>query len=288
MLPSDRSPVESLAVSLARRYAVFPGVAAVALGGSRAAGLAAPDADLDLYVYAEPVPPIHLRAALAGSSERRELDHHVWETGDAWVDGATGVVVDVTYRAPGWIEGELARVLDRHEASVGYSTAIWHNVRAARSLVDRDGWFAALQARARVPYPPALVRAIVAKNHPLLRRSLFSFLRQTEGAIARGDAVAVQHRLTAFFSSYLDVLFALNREPHPGEKRLVRYAEARSPRRPPDFAGRVEALLAAAAPPPDASALRRLAHGLIDDLDALLQADGLISAAEFPPTDRSL
>jgi hypothetical protein len=105
-------------------------------------------------------------------------------------------------------------------------------VREATALHDRAGWYAALAARARAPYPEPLRRAIVAKNLPLLRRTLSSFLRQLERALVRGDAVAVNHRAAAFLASAFDVLFALNRVLHPGEKRLVSYAEATCPLRP--------------------------------------------------------
>ena len=276
--------IDALAAGVAARLGDLPNVVAVVLGGSRAAGVAAPGSDLDLYVYADPAPPVSLRAALVGPADRRELDQHFWEPGDAWVDGETGVQVDVMYRAPGWIEGELARVLDRHEASVGYSTALWHNVWVSRPLVDHDGWFAVLQERARVPYPEPLRRAVVAKNHPILRRSLFSFLRQIEDALARDDSVAVQHRLTALLASFFDVLFALNRQTHPGEKRLLRYAEDACPRRPADLGARVDSLLATAAPPSRSNELLRLANGLVDDLDDQLLAADLLPAD--PPGSR--
>ena len=68
------------------------------------------------------------------------------------------------------------------------------------------------------------------------------------------------------------MLFALNRLPHPGEKRLVPYVVARCDRRPPDFERRLHALLAAAQTP---AVLRHL-DPLLDDLDALLAADRLV------------
>lgn len=267
---------------LAARLGALPGVVAVVLGGSRATGRDGDDSDVDFYVYADPPPPLASRTLLPGPHASVELDHRFWEPGDAWIDQPSGRAIDVTYRAPGWIEGELSRVLDRHEATLGYSTAVWHNVRTARVLVDPGGWFAELQRRARVPYPEPLRRAVVAKNQPVLSRSRFSFGGQIEDAMRRGDPIAVQHRVTAFLASYVDLLFALNRETHPGEKRLVPWIEDRCPRRPPDLAARVEALLAAASPPPAADEVRRLIRALVADLDASLLADGLIA----PTADR--
>lgn len=262
---------------LAARLGALPGVVAVVLGGSRTTGRDGDDSDVDLYVYADRPPPLAARTLLPGPHASAELDHRFWEPGDAWIDQPSGRVIDVTYRAPGWIEDELCRVLDRHEATLGYSTAVWHNVRTARVLVDPGGWFAELQRRARVPYPEPLRRAVVAKNQPVLSRFSFSFARQIEDAMRRGDPIAVQHRVTAFLASYVDLLFALNRETHPGEKRLVAWIEDRCPRRPPDLATRVEALLAAASPPLAADQVRRLLRALVADLDALLLADGLIA-----------
>jgi hypothetical protein len=51
----------------------------------------------------------------------------------------------------------------------------------------------------------------------------------------RGDAVSVNHRAAAFLASAFDVIFALNRVLHPGEKRLVSYVEASCPLRPDGF-----------------------------------------------------
>ena len=69
-------------------------------------------------------------------------------------------------------------------------------------------------------------------NLPLLRTAHSSFLRQLERALVRGDAVAVNHRAAAFLASAFDVLLAVNRVLHPGEKRLVSYAEATCALRP--------------------------------------------------------
>ena len=189
-----------------------------------------------------------------------------------------GLTVDVMYRAPAWIEAELDRVLVRHEASVGYSTCLWHNVRTSIPLFDRDGWFGRLQDRADRPYPVPLQRAIVAKNHPILRRSMFSFIQQIEGALRRRDAVAVQHRLAALLASFFDVLFALNAQTHPGEKRLVEHALALCPKRPADLEARLDGLLSATPRPWDDLDLVPRVHALLDPLDELLRADGLLQS----------
>ncbi len=176
------------------------------------------------------------------------------------------------FRTTAWIEDRLDAVLVRHEASPGSTTCLWFNVRMSRVLFDRRGWFAQLQERAAVPYPDGLRRAIVAKNRPLLKEALSSYARQIARAGERGDLVSLNHRTAAFLASTFDILFAVNREPHPGEKRLLTHA-SRLPIAPKDFRQKVEAFLAAAAGTGGAA---DIAAALADDLDGLLRMEGLI------------
>ena len=272
-------PAAVLARRLADAYAAWPVVRAVALGGSRATGLAGPDSDLDLYVYAEAEPPRLERAALitAQGGREAEVGQGPFEPGDEWADAATGLGVDVMFRTPGFIEGELDRVLVQHLARTGYSTCLWHNVLTARPLFDRGGWFAALQARAGAPYPEPLRRAVVARNLPLLASARSSFGHQLIRAAAGGDRVAVNHRTAAFLASAFDVVFALERLPHPGEKRLLehlRRAAGLDPERLDELEELVgAALVAAGRPGPD---VERSAAALAGALTARCRAEGLL------------
>lgn len=273
--PPNWATIEQVAREVAAACAALPAVTAVSLGGSLAGRAADDRSDVDLYVYAEE--PLSL-AARADTAARfaawREVGNDAWEPGDEWLDARTGIAVDVMHRRPSWIADRLDRVLARHEVSVGYSTALWHNVLHAPPLFDRDGWYGRLRATADRPYPLELKRAIVAKNHPLLRRPLSSFRTQIERAPRRADAVSVQHRLAALLASYFDVFFAANELPHPGEKRLMAFALACT-KRPPDIAERIEALLAIPAAPPSPDVLGAI-DALVDGLDAVLAAEGLV------------
>jgi Domain of unknown function (DUF4037) len=259
-------------------YAAWPAVEAVALGGSRVGPLeTGDDADVDLYVYRRGALSLAERAKVPGAGAHDvEIGNTFWEDGDEWLAPSAPVAVDVMFRDVAWIEDEIARVADRHEARLGYSTCLLYNVRACRVLFDRAGWLAALKARASAPYPDALRDAILAKNHPVLRRARSAYLRQVERAVARDDRFAVQHRVTALLASYFDVLFAANAMAHPGEKRLVELAVEWCPSSPDRLAEDVHALLAALAVPGD-EVLRR-AGRLLDALDAWLEGRG-----QLPP-----
>jgi hypothetical protein len=170
------------------------------------------------------------------------------------------------FRSTEWIETQLARVLDRHEASVGYSTCLWHNVLSSRALFDRQGWFAAVAARANRPFPEQLRRAIIDKNFPILRSTQSSYLRQIQRAISRQDSVSIQHRITALLASYFDVLFAFNRIPHPGEKRLIAFAESHCKQIPTKMKDQIETLIHARQ-----DEIVAVANALIDGLELLIE-----------------
>jgi len=272
----------ALAVKLAGRFSVFPNVEAIGLGGSLTSGAASPGSDIDLYVYTTSVIPLGERAALIAAlgAARTELNMQFWDLGDAWEDAETGIPVDVMYWDTDWITQQLARVLVRHEASVGYTTCHWYTLHNSEVLYDRDGWFQALKARCAQPYPEALRAAIVAKNHPILRQVMFSYLHQIEKALARGDLVSLNHRVAALLASYFDVLFALNRSLHPGEKRLLALAAQRCEKVPEGLSEQVTAVLRAAASA-DPALVARI-HALVDGLDRLLFEEGFDPATSLP------
>ncbi len=98
-----------------------------------------------------------------------------------------------------------------------------------------------------------------------------AYLRQVAKAAKRGDLVSVNHRVAALLASYFDILFALNRKPHPGEKRLVVLAQRDCPIRPPSMETDIANLLAASGT--DLATITTRADKLIAGLEALLDQD---------------
>jgi len=270
----------ALAGRLAGLFAPLPQVEAVAIGGSRGAAGVATDAasDIDLYVYTRGEIPLADREGIveaSGGATRMDLDMRFWGSGDEWLNAATGIHVDAVYFDAAWMEEQVDRVLVRHEPSLGYSTCFWHTVRGSIALEDPRGWFAGLQERCHVDYPDELRRNIVALNHPVLRGVLPAYANQLGKAVKRRDLVSVNHRLAGLLASYFDVLFAVNRVPHPGEKRLVEAATAICPRLPEDMAADVSEILQTATV--DLEGLPARVDRLLDRLDALLRSEGLLA-----------
>lgn len=199
-----------------------PEVDAILLGGSRGkGGTVDAGSDWDLYVYlSAPLAVDIRRALLTPRSTLLELDNQFWETED---DGELndGTTFELIYRH--WDEWTtaVARVAEKHEASVGYTTCFWHNLVTSQVLFDKTGRAATLQHRFSVDYPQVLRAAIVKKNWPLLTKALPNFRDQVAKAVKRGDWVSVQHRTAAFLASAFDLVFAANGQTHPGEKKLV-------------------------------------------------------------------
>lgn len=261
------SPALTAAQRIADRFALIPEVEAVALAGSRTAQFADDRSDIDLYVYASEIIPIALRGEIPGDARRSEIGNSVWEPGDEWIDAETGIGIDVMFRTKNWIEDQLDRVLQRHEASIGYSTCFWFNIRSSRPLFDRSGWFLALQENANQPYPERLRRAIIAKNHPILRNTISSYLHQIELAQRRNDPISVNHRTAALLASYFDIMFAVNEQPHPGEKRQLEFVQVLCRKLPIGMPDQIRAVLASL---PDGPVAER-ANTLLDGLDQLLR-----------------
>ena len=165
---------EDLARAIAGELIQLPMVEAVCLGGSRGGtgSMADASSDIDLEVYTRGDVPLDARAAIleaTGGATRCDLGLPYWGPGDAWLAAGSDIEVDLVFFDAAWMEDQVARVLVRHEPALGYSTCFWHTVRNSLPLEDPRGWFAALQARARVAYPEALRSNIVAFNRPALR-----------------------------------------------------------------------------------------------------------------------
>jgi len=254
-------------------FSELPQVEVVALGGSRASGLADAGSDFDVYVLTTAEVCLKTRRDIVqqlGGASVANLGHDYFGGGDEWLDAATGAHFDVMYLGLEWLRDQVERPLVHHQPSLGYSTAFAYTVSRSRNLYDPGGGFAALQAVTRQPYPDALRAEVVRYNRPMLRGVISSYWAQLKKAAVRHDLTSLNHRLAALLASYFDILFAVNRALHPGEKRLVQLA-CDLPSLPENLEHDVSETLRAAG---DGAQLLSHVTRLLDALDVWLVAEG--------------
>lgn len=210
-------------------------VEAIALGGSRASEVFDEKSDYDVYVYLKnPLPENRRREILGKYCSVMEIGNHYWETEDNCTL-TNGVDIDIIYRNLDDFAAGISAVVEVGAAANGYTTCMWHNLLHSRIVFDRGGRLAELQKRYDIPYPEALRRNIIKRNMRLLSGALPSYDMQIKKAEARGDTVSINHRTAEFLASYFDVIFALNRLTHAGEKRLIRLCKERCEILPNNF-----------------------------------------------------
>lgn len=198
----------------------LPQVEAIALGGSRATGRCDEKSDYDVYIYLTGVvDPAVRRGILEKYCRYMEIGNSFWELEDD-VTLKDGIDMDIIYRDMEDFGKMVASVVLDCNACNGYTTCMWHNLITSRIVLDKRGKLEKLQAQFSIPYPEKLKHNIISNNMKLLSGMLPSFDQQIKKAEDRGDLVSVNHRVTEFLASYFDVIFALNRMTHPGEKRM--------------------------------------------------------------------
>jgi hypothetical protein len=248
-------PLE-LAIRVGERLGDVEGVVAVVLGGSLARGDADPLSDVDIGLYYDPARPLAVAELrrLARELDSSDPPAAVTDVGGwgPWIDGGGWLEIDRV--RVDWIYRDLARVsaviadcaAGRFESHYqpGHPHAFHTHmymaeVHHARALVDRDGAFAALQART-APYPPALRAAVLQQ----IGWEAGFALETAAKAARRGDVFQVSGSLFRCAACMVQTLFALNRRYFMNEKRALEIAGG-FPLCPPGFAATVGEVLAA-------------------------------------------
>lgn len=240
------------------------GVVAVSLGGSTQSGLFDDESDLDLHVY--------WRAPLADNPSRAVRLEQVADAGSITV-GITSWGLEDALRINGRTIELIYIELDDLQAQIdqaygtglngeGYTTAQLYSVAQGCVVYDPAGVVSDMQDRLRAEYP-APTRKLLLRHNPGL---LLIYLKQLQLAQRRGDLLSVQHRRYTVQMVYFNLLFALNSQYHPGEKRLLIHGE-RCALRPSNLVARWNDVACLAA---DDSKLADMFTALIDDLLALM------------------
>ena len=254
---------------LIKALSALPEVEAIALGGSRAGTHFDEKSDYDIYVYCTTsIPEESRQKILAPYCSYVEYGNHFWELED---NGTfkSGIDFDILYRDLDDFINGVSRVVEDCCPQNAYTTCMWHNLLTCQILYDGSGRLAAAKERFHVPYPDKLRENILCQGWQLLHSSMPAYDLQIKKASIRSDLVSINHRIAAFLETYFDMLFALNRQTHPGEKRLMQLCRETCPLLPESFEENIELLFSHMFTSPDRisadldrilSALEKLLH----------------------------
>jgi hypothetical protein len=264
---STPGPIPPVASRIAEAIGRIPGVIAVSLGGSVGSGLADAASDLDFHVFwAEPLaPPAEREAHLATIADAGSIIARPgtasWDLED-WF-AVDGRLVELIYIAWRDVEADVAQAYATGLTDGEFTTARLHNYAHGHAIHDPTGVLRATQDRLNLTYPEA-TRELLLRREP---ERLAMALKQLRVAQGRRDLLFAQHRRYTVQAIFFNLLFALNRRYHPGEKRLLKHAE-RCPIAPADLSARWEyiALL-----PADDMALEYLLTEIVGELCALVR-----------------
>lgn len=253
---------------LAFEFAKIKSVRSVVLSGSKTGLINDEMSDYDMYVYSNEPISLEVREKIVKKfSDKYTVGNTFFEDGDELIVPKSDKCIDIMYRNLDWAYKEMDWVWNRHNARLGYTTAFLHNLKTSKILFDRTFEFERIIEELNEPYPDGLSKSIIDKNYPMLRTlDGAPFYKQVELAVKRNDLVSQNHRTAALLASYFDILFAFNKQTHPGEKKLIQYAKKYCTKLPVDFEHDVSTVVKAVGSPSILPALTKL----LDELDVLL------------------
>lgn len=207
-----------------REMALLEEVEAIMLGGSRATKQYDEYSDYDVYIYLnKPLKEEKRRKILDPYVSYMEYSNSFWELED---DGVlnNGVEIEFIYRDLQFLPTVLDNLFVYKNTGNGYTTCFFDNLMDSVLLHEKNGYISNLVQTYKSSYTPEISRLIIDNNVPLLRDVIPALFHQIKKSTLRNDLVAINHRISTFMEIYFDVLFALNQEPHPGEKRMLENA----------------------------------------------------------------
>lgn len=228
---------------LCKGFSELEEVEALALGGSRSTNLNDDKSDYDLYVYVKSIPNDKQREKiLLDTCKHLEMNCMYWELEDDCIL-KNDVPIDIIYRNLNDFEAGLKNVVISHKASNSYTTCMWNNLLNSKVIFDRDNRLASLKDKYNIEYPEELKSNIIERGMELLSGKLCSYDEQIIKAFERKDVVSINHRITAYLETYFNIIFALNKKTHPGEKRLLTISLNTCAILPKDYESNIRKLL---------------------------------------------
>ena len=219
------------------KHTELENVEAIALGGSTTASTSDNNSDIDIYIFSKTGIPLKFRENLIKpNSSKFEIGGEYFGSGDEFILDSINKQLDIMYWDMEWFEGVVNNTWVKYYPQNGYTTCFLYTLKNFNIIYDKNNWLHNLQNSINTPYPKALQENIIKRNLMLMKDKPFaSYYEQIQKALQRNDVTSINHRISAFVASYFDVIFALNEQLHPGEKRLIQFAKANCNKLPKDF-----------------------------------------------------
>lgn len=213
-------------MEIINEFKQFKEVKAIAFGGSCTAKTSDSASDIDVYIFVNKDISVDERTNLIKKySSRYETGGEYFGSGDEFYVDKLNKQLDVMYWNSEWFENIVDNIWIKRYPANGYTTAFLYTLKNFEIIYDPKNWLKNLKDKINTEYPVELQRNIIHRNLMLLMDKPFaSYYEQLEKAVQRNDINSINHRTAAFLASYFDIIFALNKLLHPGEKRLVNYA----------------------------------------------------------------
>ena len=213
--------------SIFEQYSKIPDVEAIAIGGSISAKNSDESSDIDIYIFSKNDISIKDREnIILPISDNYEIGGEYFGSGDEFWVTDLNKQFDVMYWNMGWFDSIINNTWVKHYPQNGYTTCFLFTLKNFNIIYDKNNWLHNLQKQIDTPYPKKLKNNIIRRNLMLMKEKPFaSYYNQIEKAIKRNDINSINHRISAFIASYFDIIFALNEQLHPGEKRLISFVK---------------------------------------------------------------
>lgn len=243
-------------------------IESIAIGGSTTAKTSDKASDIDVYIFPKTNIPIEVRNNIIKPiSSKFEIGCEYFGSGDEYWVNKLNKQLDVMYWNKEWFENVVNNTWIKAYPQNGYTTCFLYTLKNFNIFYDKNNWLQNLKKIISTQYPRELKENIIKRNLMLMKDKPFaSYYEQIQKAILRNDIVSINHRISAFIASYFDIVFALNEQLHPGEKRLIQYAKNNCKILPNNF----ETNLLKLFEQPNAETLSIL-NSIITELKTLLQ-----------------
>lgn len=209
------------------QFIELPEVEAIAIGGSTSAKTSDNNSDIDVYVFSKTGISLEKREKIIKPiSTKHEIGGEYFGSGDEFLVDEINQQLDMMYWDMNWFESVVENIWVKHYPSNGYTTCFLFTLKNFNIIYDKNNWLKNLQEKINAEYPTELQKNIIHRNIMLMKDKPFaSYYEQIEKAIKRNDITSINHRISAFVASYFDVIFAVNKQLHCGEKRLINYVK---------------------------------------------------------------